>query len=309
MSFVAILGAGELGGALAHTLARRDRLAEVRLIDPAAGVAGGKALDIQQASPIEGFRTRLDSSGEYAAAAGAAVVVLADPVSGPLTLALSPVPGERERVESGSGPAGDQKRLEADLAVLRQVTAINLAGRAIVVCAAAAHRELVERGVRELKIDRRRLIGSAPGALESALRAMVALEAHASPGDVSLSLVGISPAQFVVPWSDASIGGARLTAVLTPGALARLNARLPRLWPPGPYALAAAAARVVEAIAGGSDRRFACFVTLDGELGLRMRAAAAPVTVGPAGVRQVLAPTLSAHERVLLDNALASVAD
>ena len=53
MGFIAIVGCGALGGALAHKIAGRDRIAEVRLIDPEGRVAQGKALDILQASPVE----------------------------------------------------------------------------------------------------------------------------------------------------------------------------------------------------------------------------------------------------------------
>ena len=52
MPFVAIIGAGPLGGALAHTLAARDRVREVRLIDDDERIAAGKAIDIRQASPV-----------------------------------------------------------------------------------------------------------------------------------------------------------------------------------------------------------------------------------------------------------------
>src|SRR6476659_51157 len=82
MSTIAIIGAGPLGGALARTLAGRARIGEVRLIDPEGRVAEGKALDILQSSPVEPFNTRLTAATSYAAAAGAAVIVLADLVSG-----------------------------------------------------------------------------------------------------------------------------------------------------------------------------------------------------------------------------------
>ena len=59
MSTVAIIGAGPLGGALAHALAARARVGEVRLIDPEGRVAEGKALDILQSSPVEQFNTRV----------------------------------------------------------------------------------------------------------------------------------------------------------------------------------------------------------------------------------------------------------
>src|SRR5262245_54464970 len=57
MQEVAIVGAGELGGLLAHVLARRDAARAIRLVDESGQVAAGKALDIMQASPLEQFAT------------------------------------------------------------------------------------------------------------------------------------------------------------------------------------------------------------------------------------------------------------
>ena len=71
MSIVAIIGAGPLGGALAQALAERDRVSEVRLIDPEGRIAEGKALDLLQSAPVEQFTTRLTAATSYAAAAGA----------------------------------------------------------------------------------------------------------------------------------------------------------------------------------------------------------------------------------------------
>ncbi len=56
---VVILGAGELGGTLAHILARSESASIVRLVDDAGQVAAGKALDIMQAAPVEQFATRV----------------------------------------------------------------------------------------------------------------------------------------------------------------------------------------------------------------------------------------------------------
>ena len=92
----------------------------------------------------------------------------------------------------------------------------------------------------------------------------------------------------------------RISAHLAPHEIAALNARLPGLWPPGPYALASAAARVVEAIANGSRRRFSCFVSLP-----RQTVAAMPVELGEDGVRRVLEPALTRQERTRLENAIA----
>ena len=82
MGHIAIIGAGELGGAIAHTLARRNITPSIRLIDERGRVADGKALDLMQAAPIEGFATALTASASVADASGAALVVIADRAGG-----------------------------------------------------------------------------------------------------------------------------------------------------------------------------------------------------------------------------------
>src|SRR3984885_7743178 len=82
MQDVAIIGAGELGGAVAHVLARRNLVRAIRLIDEKGRVAEGKALDIAQSAPVEGFATQLSGSTDVSTAAGAAVVIIADRMGG-----------------------------------------------------------------------------------------------------------------------------------------------------------------------------------------------------------------------------------
>ena len=278
MAGVAILGAGELGGALAHKLAARDRVRSVCLIDAAWGIAAGKALDIRQAGPVERFETRV-TSASIDAVVGAGVVVVADPAAPP----------------KGDG------RPDPGPALLERIR--GLAGSTPIVCAGAAAGPLVAWSVRELGMRRTRVFGSAPGALVASLRAVIALEADVSPGQVAVQVLGTPPAYPVVAWSSASIGGCPLEDRLSPPALARVRRSVGRLWPPGPYALASAAARVVEAVAaGGSRRAFTCFVAGDSR-----RMASAPsvaVTLHAGGVGEVVTPRLSPSERVQLDNAL-----
>jgi malate dehydrogenase len=278
MQAVAIIGAGEIGGALAHVLARRDVVGEIRLIDESGRVAAGKALDIAQAAPVELFATQMSGSTDISTAAGAAIVVIADRMGG----------GE------WSGEDG--------LMLVRRL--VQMASGAILLCAGASQRELVERGVRELGIARTRLFGSAPEALVAAARAIVALETQGSPRDVALSLLGVPPTHIVLPWDDATIGGFAATRALEEPARRRIDARLPALWPPGPYALAAAASKVIEAMAGGSRQRATCFVAPDDAAGRRMRAAALPVRLGPSGIAGVVLPSLNVRDRVALDNAM-----
>ena len=285
-SIVAIVGAGTLGGALAHTLAGRNTVDEIRLIDSARDVATGKALDIQQAGSVEGFHTRVVAQGDTSWAIGATVVVLAGPIGG------------AEGVESA-----DEWDTEHGLSLLARMTAND--HRAVFVCAGSSHAGLVERGVAELGVPRERLLGSAPLALESALRAIVAVELRSAASQVSVSALGRPPGRMVVPWSQATVGGYTIGRLLAPTRLARLEERVSRLWPPGPYTLASAAGRISEALVdGNAGRAFPCFVSLRGELGVRGRVGAMPVRLGAGGLTSVVEPTLNVRERVQLETAL-----
>lgn len=278
MPFIAVVGGGPLGGAVAQKLALRDRIPEIRLIDPHGAVAQGKSLDILQSSPIERFSARLSSAHALPAAAGADAIVIAD------------------SAETGREYAG-----EAGLALLRGLTALETT--APLVFAGASQRELIGRAVGELKVNRRRALGAAPGALESALRALAGLALDASGADVQLRIVGSPPENAAVAWEEATASGMPLRSQLAPHAIAAITARIPTLWPPGPLSLASAVARVVEAIVNGSRKRFSCFVTLDAGPA-RHAVTAMAVEVGPGGLNRILEPALTPLERTQMENAI-----
>jgi hypothetical protein len=278
MSFIAIVGAGALGGTLAHRLASRGRVGEVRLIDEQASVAQGKTLDIQQSGAVEGFGTPLTFAAAIEAAAGADAIVVAD--------------SSRGDVEHSGEPG---------LALVRRIASIETT--APLIFAGAGQRLLLARAAIELHVPPRRLIGSAPAALESAIRALAGLEADGSGVEVQLRVVGVPPDGAVVAWEEASAFGQPISTVLPPHRTAALSARLPQLWPPGPGVLASAAARAAEALSNGSRRRFSCFVVIDE--GSNARVLAMPVELGPGGVVRVLRPALTRQEQTRLDNAAA----
>jgi malate dehydrogenase len=278
MSTIAIIGAGPLGGTLAHSLAARGRVREVRLIDPMGKVAQGKALDILQASPVEQFSTRITAADAIVAAAGADVIVLADLVEG----------GEI---------AG-----ESGLALLRQLARVET--KAPLLFGGGAQRDLMMKARQELHVAGGRLAGSAPLALESAIRAVAAALVDASPVDFAIGVAGVPPAGAVIGWDAATAFNQPIARVLPPHEMAALGARLPALWPPAPYALASAAARIAEALAHGARRRYTCFAAIDATGAGRNVITAVPVEFVEGGVGKALEPALSRHERTLFENGL-----
>jgi malate/lactate dehydrogenase len=163
---------------------------------------------------------------------------------------------------------------------------------------------LLLTAAQEVHIRRERLIGSAPEALCGAVKSMVALEAQCSPTEIGLTLLGAPPRGFVVPWSEASIGGHALERVLTQVQLSRIEGRVAHLWPPGPHSLGLAAARVAEALVTTSRRTFSVLTVLGGEFGARGRVGVLPALLSTQGIVATRVPVLNTRERVQVENAL-----
>ena len=282
MATVAIIGAGDIGGACAQALAARDRVAHILVIDTAARAASGKALDIRQSSAIDRFHTQLDGSADRSRATGCTVCVIADRFA----------------------PGSPEWQGEEGLAMIKELAPA--CADAPLVFAGATQGNLIAASAREARVGRHRLIGSAPEALGSAIAAIVAMEARCSPDEVSLAVLGTPPSSFVVPWSDASIGGYAIDRTLSQVQLTRIEARVARLWPPGPYALGTAAAHVTEAILDLSRRSYNVLTVLDGEFGVRDRVGTVPALLASRGVVHARIPSLNTRERVQLDTALGS---
>jgi len=280
MSLVAIIGAGEIGGAVARALAWRARVDAICLIDDTASVAAGKALDLMQSGPLSRSDTQIGGAADFAGAAGASAIVLADPAG----------------AAEWSG--------DAALAVLRRLKAGGYLDRSVLICAGAAQHAVMQQGFDELGLSRRRVIGSSPESLASTARALVALEAGAAPNQVALTVIGRPPDRIVIPWSTASVAGHGVASVLSPPELNRVERRLRGLWPPGPNALGTAAALFCESVVTGSRRIFSAFVSLDRDNGTKAPVCAWPVSIGASGLERITTPVLSGRDQVVVDEVL-----
>lgn len=277
MSTVAILGAGPIGASVAQTLARRARVRDVRLIDDAATVAAGKALDIRQSGPIDGYDTRLSGTGDVLAAVGTDVIVIAD----------AHAEGEW---------AGDR-----GLALVRRLVAAG--ATAPFVFAGTNQTWLMEAVVRELRMPPDQVVGSAAAVMTGAARALAGRECDGSGADVSVTVCGRPPA-VVAAWSSATIGGSLLTDRVPPHRLRALSQQLASQWPPRPYAIGAATAPIVEGLLNGTRRDTPGVAILDGEFGQRGIACLLPLALGTGRIQARIIPSLSAQERTDVLNSL-----
>lgn len=273
---LAIAGAGPIAGALAQRIASRERFREVRLIDASGTQAAGKALDIRQAGPVDGYDARVTGHTAFDAAGGASVVAIADRFDG--------------------------AEWEGDAGLTMLAGLLPTIGEAPLVFTGAKQLWLMEAAHRELKVPVSRMAGSAPMALESALRALTALAIDGSPNDISMRAYGRPPDRIVIAWTSATAAGSALEHVLPAHQRFAIADRAKGLWPPGPTALGSAAARIAEAFVNGSRRQLTCAVVSDTPP--RGIAAAMPVQIGRGRILKVNRPALSTREQVELDTAI-----
>jgi malate dehydrogenase len=274
------LGAGDIGGALARQLAAIDLVSRIIIVDDLATIAAGKALDVAQSAPVDGYHTTMSGTADVAAVVGAVAIVIADTAAQPVS----------------------EWKDEGGLALIRRVAGLNQ--QAPIICAGASQASLVERGVNELGVSRMRLFGSAPEGLRSAVTAIVALEANAAPTDVSLSVLGRAPNQVIVPWEEAAIAGRCATQVLSAAQLARLDARIARLWPPAPYTLASAATRILRTALTRTPRIHTALVAVTRDQGVPGRSAMMPVTLQASGIAALVPPAMSTRDRVRFETTM-----
>jgi hypothetical protein len=155
----------------------------------------------------------------------------------------------------------------------------------------------METVARELRVPADWLIGTATSAIAASVAALASVEAQLT--DVDVVVAGRPPA-LVIGWSSATIAGSLLSDRVPAHRLLAIGQALPRLWPPGPEAIAAPTAGVIEALVSGSRRLHHATTVLDGEFGLRGVAAMLPLELGNGRVLTRTMPSLSPQERTML---------
>jgi malate dehydrogenase len=298
MPKVAVIGAGHVGATTAHLLALKS-LADVTLIDIVEGLAEGKALDIQQSAPVEGFKVSVRGTVDLAAVAQSQVVVV--------TAGLARKPGmSRDDLVAANakivGPICAKVAEQAPTAVIVIVT------NPLDVMVALAQRSS--------GFPRERVIGMA-GVLDSArLRTFIALKAGVAPQAVEAMILGSHGDLMVAVRRSIKIQGKPATQVLSAADLEALcerakngGAEIVKLLKTGSayYAPASSVVQMVEAILKDSRVVLPVCVALQGEYGLKDVCLGVPVELGASGMQRIIEIELSVEERQALHAAAQQV--
>lgn len=300
---ISIIGAGMIGGTIAH-LAAMSELGDVVMFDIKEGLPHGKALDIVQASPIDGYDCNLKGTNEYSDIEGSDVVIV-----------TAGVPRK-------AGMSRDDL-LGINLKVMEQVGSgiRKYAPDAFVICITNPLDAMVWALQKTSGLPRNKIIGMA-GVLDSArFRYFLAAEFDVSVEDVSAFVLGGHGDTMVPLERYSTVGGIPLPDLvkmnwITRERLAEIvqrvrdgGAEVVGLLKEGSayHAPATAALNMAESYIKDKKRIMPCAAYLNGEYGVKGVYIGVPVVIGAKGVDRVIEVDLTPADRNAFMNSVAAV--
>jgi malate dehydrogenase len=300
---IALVGAGQIGGTLG-LLAGLKELGDIVLFDIADGIPQGKALDLAQAGPVEGFDAKLAGTQSYEAIAEADVVIV--------TAGVPRKPGMSR-----------DDLLSINLKVMEQVGAgiKKYAPKAFVICITNPLDAMVWAIQRACGLPRHMVVGMA-GVLDSArFRYFLADEFAVSVEDVTAFVLGGHGDTMVPLIRYSTVAGIPLPDLVKMGwtTQSRIDAIVQRTRDGGAeivnllkagsafYAPAASAIAMAESYLRDKKRVLPCAAYLNGEYGVKGLYVGVPVIIGGNGVERIVEIDLDRHERAMFDKSVAAV--
>ena len=281
---IALIGAGQIGGTLAHLIALKE-LGDVILFDIVDGVPQGKALDLSQSGPVEGFNSTIKGTSEYKDIAGADVVIV--------TAGVPRKPGMSR-----------DDLLEINLKVMEQVGAgiAKYAPEAFVICITNPLDAMVW-ALREFSgLPHNRVVGMA-GVLDSArFSHFLADEFQVSARDVTTFVLGGHGDTMVPVVQYSTVAGIPVPDLIKMGRSTkeRIDAIVKRTRGGGGeivallgtgsayYAPATSGIAMAEAYLGDQKRLLPCAAFVEGKYGLDGLYVGVPCIIGAGGVEQIV---------------------
>lgn len=293
-----IIGAGNVGATCAHWAAAKE-LADIVLVDVAEGVPQGKALDLLEAAPLEGYDLHITGSNDYGALQGCDVVVIT------AGSARRPGMSRDDLVNVNTKIVSEVSRRVAQYAP-----------EAIVIVVTNPLDVMTYVAYRSTGFPAQRVLGMS-GVLDSTrFRTFVAQELGVSVEDVTALVLGGHGDDMVPLVRYTYAGGIPVEKLLPAERIAAIVERtrqgggeIVSLLKTGSayYAPAAAVVEMVEAILKDKKRILPACVYLDGQYGLHDVFAGVPVILGRGGVERILELELTPEEEKLFHRSIEAV--
>jgi malate dehydrogenase len=300
---IALIGAGQIGGTLALLLGLKN-LGDVVLFDIVDGVPQGKALDIAQAGPVEGYDARFLGTNNYDDIKGADVVIVTAGVPRKPGMSRDDLLGINAKVIREVGAAIKKNCPQAFVIVITNPL------------------DAMVWVMREASgLPHSKVVGMA-GVLDSArFRAFLAEEFKVSGEDVTGFVLGGHGDTMVPLVRYSTVAGIPLPDLVKKGwtTQARLDAIVQRTRDGGAeivgllktgsafYAPASSAIQMAESYLLDKKRVLPCAAHLNGEYGVKDLYVGVPVVLGAGGVERVVEIDLDASERAMFDKSVSAV--
>ena len=300
---ITLIGAGQIGGTLAHLIALKG-LADVVLFDVAAGIAKGKALDIAQSSPVSGFNVNLSGTDNYEDTKNSDVIIV--------TAGVPRKPGMTR-----------DDLLGINLKIIKQVAEgiKNSSPNAFVICITNPLDVIVMALQKYSGLPKNKVVGMA-GILDSSrFIYFLSQELKVPVQKIKSFVLGGHGDSMVAMLGSTEINGKKINQLVKEGKIPKekLNQIVDRTKKGGAeivkylekgsafYAPAASGVEMAESYLKDQKKQLPCAVHLNGEYSTKDIYAGVPVIIGSGGVEKIIEIDLSSEERESFNKSIKSV--
>ena len=300
---ITLIGAGQIGGTLAHLIALKD-LADVVLFDVAAGIAKGKALDIAQSSPVNGFNINLSGTDKYEDTKNSDVIII--------TAGVPRKPGMTR-----------DDLLGINLKIIKQVAEgiKKTSPNAFVICITNPLDVIVMALQKYSGLPKNKVVGMA-GILDSSrFIYFLSQELKVPVQKIKSFVLGGHGDSMVAMLGSTEIEGKKINELVKNGKLSKekLDQIIDRTKKGGAeivkhlekgsafYAPAASGVEMAESYLKNLKKQLPCAAYLDGQYNTKNLYAGVPVIIGSGGVEKVVELDLSTEERTNFQKSMNAV--
>ena len=302
---ITLIGAGQIGGTLAHLIALKG-LANIVLFDVAEGIAKGKALDIAQSSPVEGFDVSLKGTSNYKDTENSDVIII--------TAGVPRKPGMSR-----------DDLLGINLKIIKQVAQgiKDTSPNAFVICITNPLDVIVMALQKYSGLPKNKVVGMA-GILDSArFIYFLSEKLNVSVNKIKSFVLGGHGDTMVAMLNHTKVNGELISNLVKNGKITQedLNKIVERTKKGGAeivkylekgsafYAPATAGVEMAESYIKDLKKEMPCAAYLNGEYGVKDIYAGVPVIIGKNGVEKVVEIKLSSEEKEQFDKSIKAVQD
>ena len=303
MNKISLIGAGNIGGTLAHLLALK-KLGNITLIDVVTGMPQGKALDLSQSSAVEGFTGSIEGTNDFSKMKGSDVIII--------TAGLPRKPGmSRDDLLEINGKI--IKKIALDIK--------KYAPKAFVICITNPLDAMVYVLQKYSKLPKNMCVGMA-GVLDSSrMKYFLSDALKVSVNDVETFVLGGHGDDMVPLINYTTIGGVPLIDFikLKKFPYSKIEKIVDRTRMGGGeivkllkngsafYAPASSAIQMAEAFLLNQKKLLPCAAYINGQYGLKNMYMGVPTIIGNKGIEKIIEVNLTAKEKLMLKKSVKSV--